>query len=69
MFPSISKIKVLSTLVLFAISFGIAKAQETLYPFSEKGKYGYINKSGKVIVPAQFQFAFLLQAAFFLSAQ
>ncbi|MBA3971225.1 MAG: WG repeat-containing protein [Bacteroidetes bacterium] len=32
-------------------------AQETLYPFSEKGKYGFINKTGKVVLPAQFEYA------------
>jgi hypothetical protein len=32
-------------------------SQESLYPFAEKGKYGYINKAGKVVVTAQYEYS------------
>src|SRR5687768_7201858 len=30
-------------------------SQEVLYPFIENGKYGYINKTGKVVIDAQYE--------------
>ena len=55
--PTLSKIKS-ALIILVALAYQSAvMAQETLYPFSDKGKYGYINKTGKVVLPAQFEFA------------
>ena len=48
----------LSLLVLVGIlCHTFSFAQDVLYPFAEKGKYGYINKTGKVVVPAQYEYA------------
>ena len=45
---------VVASLMLFG---QIASAQEALFPFAEKGKYGYINKTGKVIIAPTYEYA------------
>ena len=40
-------------LSLFLSSF----SQDALFPIEEKGKYGFINKTGKVVITPQFEFA------------
>ena len=52
-------LKINSALIVLVVLFAqtTIMAQETLYPFSDKGKYGYINKTGKVVLPAQFEYA------------
>src|SRR6201988_765828 len=51
------KIQLVSLIFIGLFCQFSAKSQEALYPFADKGKYGYINKTGKVIIPAQFEFA------------
>ena len=43
--------------VFACLTFVSAYAQRELYPFMSKGKYGYINKSGKIVVNATYNFA------------
>ena len=51
------KRKFVLAIAALTISFSVSKAQDGLYPFEEKGKYGYINQSGKVIIQGQYSFA------------
>ena len=43
-----------SSLYLFTL---MANAQDALYPIQQGGKYGFINKAGKLIVEPQYTFA------------
>src|SRR5436309_1576726 len=53
------KIKLVLLVLVGLLSQFTLNAQETLYPFSDKGlgKYGYINKTGKIVLPVQFEYA------------
>ena len=51
------KIKFAVLIIFGLFCQSTVKAQDMLYPFSENGKYGYINKTGKVVLPAQFEYA------------
>ena len=55
--PTHIKIRFVSILLVVLFGQAAIMAQETLYPFSEKGKYGYINKSGKTVLPVQYEYA------------
>src|SRR5688572_1395289 len=55
MFKSISPAKLL-LITAFAFHASSVMAEE-LYPIEEKGKWGFINKSGKVVVTPQYEFA------------
>src|SRR4051812_32152886 len=55
--PMTLKLKLALIVLVGLICQSTIKAQETLYPFSDKGKYGYINKTGKIVLPAQFEYA------------
>jgi hypothetical protein len=50
------KQRFLLALAMFAGAFSVM-AQDGLYPFEDKGRYGFINQSGKVIVQGQYSFA------------
>ena len=53
------KAKMLNSIFVSALTFLSISvfAQESLFPIEEKGKFGYINKSGKVVINPQFNFA------------
>ena len=51
------KIKFVVLVLVGLLCQSTAKSQDMLYPFSEKGKYGYINKTGKIVLPAQFEYS------------
>ena len=51
------KIKFAVLILVGLLCQSTAQSQEMLYPFSVAGKYGYINKTGKVVLPAQFEYS------------
>src|SRR5437868_2238657 len=55
--PVTIKIKFAILVLVGLFCQSTVKSQDVLYPFSEKGKYGYINKTGKVVLPAQFEYS------------
>ena len=52
----INRLQSVLTVVYILLSLAVF-SQDALFPIEEKGKFGYINKSGKVMIASQFDYA------------